>query len=285
MLLHQAMSVNGKLLDLLSDALSDDAFGDDVTSKLLGDKGRVCVSAVVRSRQSGVFSGEAVVEALSRILSGTLEFQCEFEEGQRIEEQAIVARLAGPVGEILSTERTLLNFLSHACGVATTTRQFVDAVQPHRAKILATRKTLPGLRELQLTAVIAGGGFIHRRSLSDGILIKDNHRALVGGVELIRLAKEKRSPLHRIEIEVQDGALLDRVLPERPDVIMLDNMDLEEIANAIQKIDGCCAIEVSGGVSLSSVGAIAALGVDYISVGALTHSVRALDLTLDIGAA
>jgi len=262
--------------------LSQDRVADDVTAKLLREKTLVPVEALVFAKAEGVFSGEALLKALSKSLEPKESLTILAKEGQALKLKDPVVSLKTNAYRALTVERTLLNFLSHLCGIATKTRKFVEAVQPHPVTILATRKTIPGLRDFQLEAVVAGGGRIHRRSLSDGVLIKENHQTLVSAEELIRRAKQNRSPLHGIEIEVQDLACLDKVLENPPDWILLDNLSNSEIETAVQKINGRCSIEASGGMTLARVKEVAPLGVNAISVGELTHTVTALDLSLDI---
>jgi|688.fasta_scaffold76353_5 nicotinate-nucleotide pyrophosphorylase (carboxylating) len=266
--------------------LETDRFHDDVTANLLLDKALTPGKAILRSREDGVFSGVPVVEAFSEIFRNSVQFSLKVAEGDRIKKEQVLVTLEGPLGKLLSLERTLLNFLGLSCGVASLTRKFVEAVRPYPVQILATRKTIPGLRELQLSAVVAGGGRIHRRSLSDGILIKDNHTALVKEELLLERAHATRSPLHGIEIEVQNFSSLEAVLQSTnsPDIIMLDNfsvVDMKEAVSIIRQKNSNCRIEASGGVSLESVAAIAATGVDTISVGRITHSASCLNLTLD----
>jgi len=264
---------------LIESELETDRVRDDVTTRLLGKDRTRRAQAVVFTKQLGVFSGKAVCEAFP--FSG-LKVECLVEDGTTLEVGMPVARLTGTIEGCLGAERTLLNFLSHCSGVATLTRRFVDAVKPHPTKILATRKTLPGLRDIQLQAVRAGGGHIHRRSLSDGILVKDNHLVFLDEARVMSAARLVKSPLHRVEVEVQSLEQLSKVLADTPDVVMLDNFTLGEMRTAMQKIAGRCEVEVSGGMDLDHVAAIAALGVQYISVGRLTHSAPALDLSLDI---
>jgi nicotinate-nucleotide pyrophosphorylase (carboxylating) len=273
------LSVSG-LRRLIERELETDRVTDDVTCRLLGSNGRVRCEAIVFAKQSGIFSGRAVCEAFPP----GVEINCLLEDGAPLEIGTRVATLHGSAVDCLTAERTLLNLLSHLSGVATLTRQYVDAVGAGHTKILATRKTLPGLRDLQLSAVRSGGGHIHRRSLSDGILVKDNHLMFVAEAEVVARARALRSPLHRVEVEVQSLEQLDRLLVNPPDLVMLDNFSIDQMRTAISRINGRCEIEVSGGVSLERVAEIAALGVGYISVGRLTHSVPALDLSLDIRA-
>ncbi|MBY0369105.1 carboxylating nicotinate-nucleotide diphosphorylase [bacterium] len=266
---------------LLDSELATDRVSDDVTSRLLGEAAHTPAVGLVFAKQAGVFSGLAVLEAFE--MPG-LSVEPLVGEGATLEVGAPVARLHGPVVACLTAERTLLNLLSHLSGVATQTRRFVEAVRPHHTKILATRKTLPGLRDLQLQAVRAGGGHVHRRSLSDGILVKDNHLMFIEEAAVVKRAKEMRSPLHRVEVEVQSLEQLDRLLINPPDIIMLDNLPPETMREALRRIGGRSEVEISGGVTLEQVPTLAALGVHYISVGRLTHSATALDLSMDIRA-
>lgn len=265
----------------LLDELNRDQFADDVTARLLGRDGEKTGSAVIRAKEAGVFSGEAVAGALGELFPGRLATECLEVEGAAFTAGSDLVRLRGTFHRLLSVERTLLNYLTHLCGVATLTRRYVEAAAPHPVRVLATRKTLPGLKELQLQAVRAGGGFVHRRSLSDGILIKENHQSVVPAVELIRRARAVRSPLHRIEVEVQSLETLKELLEDPPEVIMLDNFTPAQIREAVSLVGGRAELEISGGVSLETIGELAALGVRYVSVGRLTHSAPAVDLSLD----
>lgn len=175
----------------------------------------------------------------------------------------------------------MLNFLTHACGVATGARAYVDAVKPHKTRILATRKTLPGLRALQLHAVVAGGAFVHRRTLADGILIKENHQRYVPVKTLVERSKAQRSPLHRIEVEVQSFDELRALEGSMPDVVMLDNFDDTTVAEAVRWIAGRAEVEVSGNMTPERAKKVAAAGADWISAGAITHTVKNVDLSLD----
>jgi len=272
--------------NLILQELQRDCFEEDVTAQLLGEKGDRISQAILVPKQNGVFSGQSLLEAFQSVISPRVQMRWSLKDGEEIVAQKPLLELTGPAHQILSLERTLLNFLGLSCGVATLTRQFVLAIKPFPVTLLATRKTLPGLRELQLAAVEAGGGKIHRRSLSDGILIKENHCAIENASTLLKSAHEKRSPLHGIEIEVQDFNALARVLksPYRPDVIMLDNFSSEDAVKAVAQIRDQapgCRIEASGGMCLETVRQFAEAGVDYISVGQLTHSVPVFNLSLD----
>ena len=274
------------LVHLIQNELETDHFTQDVTGKLLENGQNKPVQAFVFSKENGIFSGVSVLESFQSLFAGEVEFHWGISEGAQLSSGTQIVELTGPRKTLLAIERTLLNFLGHACGVASLTRSFVEAVKPHPVQILATRKTLPGLRTLQLTAVQAGGGKIHRRSLSDGILIKENHSALESEVALLQKAHQARSPLHGIEIEVQNVDSLNNVLscPYPPDVIMLDNFSAKDVQSAVALIRRqlpLCRIEASGGVDLQSVRALAETGIDYVSIGKLTHSASVLNLSLD----
>ncbi len=266
---------------LIQQALTEDDVTQDVTASLLGSRQEESASAVLIAKKSGVFSGIGFLHAFERVWGNGLVLTAKVTEGEAFPVGMVLVQIKSTVGEILRLERTLINGLSHSCGVASATRTYVDKVAPLPVKILATRKTLPGLRDLELPAVTAGGGKIHRRSLSDGILIKENHQFWSSESLIIAAAKKERSPLHRIEIEVQQLSAVERVLALGPDLMLLDNFSIEDLRHAVVLIAGQCETEASGGVTLATVRAIAETGVNYISVGALTHSVLASDISLD----
>ena len=268
------------LADLVRRALDEDCIGDDVTARLLGDEANKNAMAAVVAKQPGIFSGVAVIEALGVCLP-SIQFRASLVEGQAFLPKQEVATMLGSRGQILTAERTLLNFLTHLCGVATAARAFVDAVKPHKTRILATRKTLPGLRDVQLAAVRAGGAFVHRRSLSDGILIKENHQRYVPVKTLVERARATRSPLHRIEVEVQSFDELKSLEGIMPDVVMLDNFNDSTLAEAVRWINGRAEVEVSGNMTAERAQKVAAAGADWISAGGITHSVKSVDLSLD----
>lgn len=277
--------IDFNLCSLIQKELVEDAYGQDVTASLLSPKSEV-YTAVIIAKESGCFSGLNIVESFQSLFKDCLSFSCSLAEGQPIEKGQKALTLAGNRQMILSIERTLLNFLGVSCGVASLTRKFVKAMQPHPVTLLATRKTLPGLRSIQLCAVEAGGGRIHRRSLSDGVLIKENHYADQDPLSLLEKAHEKISPLHRVEIEVQNLDILLKVLssPFCPDVIMLDNFSVEEVRKAVGLIrhqKPKVKIEVSGGISLATIPDYASTGIDFISVGQLTHSSPVFNFSLD----
>jgi nicotinate-nucleotide pyrophosphorylase (carboxylating) len=194
-----------------------------------------------------------------------------------------LATLEGPARSIMSVERTALNFLTHLSGIATATRRFVDACEATESTILCTRKTLPGLRSLERYAVEAGGGRLHRAGLYDGVLLKDNHVSLAGGVgEAVRRARAGAAHTLRVEVEVETLEQLDEALHAGADAVLLDNADAETIRKALEAVDGRVPLEVSGGMTVERVREIAPLGRLLISVGAITHSAPALDIALEI---
>lgn len=271
---------NAEIEDLVRRTLAEDCVHDDVTTSAVLNGVGGTISAIVRTREAGVFSGEAVVAAFEKLTP--LKIQCLVTDGAAVEVGQDLVRLSGTAADCLALERSLLNFLALACGIASKTRRFVEAAGPYPTKILATRKTLPGLRALQLLAVQHGGGLVHRRDLSDGILIKDNHLLVCELEEAVKRAQVSHSPLHRVEVEVDNLEQLRRVLALNPDVVMLDNFSANDLRQAMELVKGQLKVEVSGGVQLEDIPQLAAHGVDFISVGALTHTIKGLDLTLEV---
>jgi nicotinate-nucleotide pyrophosphorylase (carboxylating) len=230
-----------------------------------------------------VICGLALAKAAFHQIDPSTEFTPAVTDGDRVGPGANVVRVVGDACAILSAERVALNFLAHLSGIATATRRYADAIAHTKARVTCTRKTLPGLRAFQKYAVRCGGGSNHRFGLDDAILIKDNHIAVAGSVgEAIRRAKTSAGHLVKIEVEVDTLDQLREALAAGVDVILLDNMRPEMLRDAVRIAAGRAILEASGGVTLETVAAIAETGVDFISVGALTHSVRALDLGLDI---
>ncbi|MCP4165626.1 MAG: carboxylating nicotinate-nucleotide diphosphorylase [Chloroflexi bacterium] len=269
--------------DIIARALAEDIGDGDVTSMytIAADarhEGRFLAKA------SGVVAGLAVAERVFRALQPDIEFESRAADGDRVERGEDLAWVRGNGRAILTAERVALNFMQRMSGVATATRRYVDAVAGTNAVILDTRKTVPGLRVLDKWAVELGGGQNHRFGLYDMAMIKDNHIAAVGGitaaVERIRQGDVRQRP---IEVEVTNLDELKEALKLSVDRIMLDNMDTETMRQAVALTAGRTPLEASGNVSLQTVAAIAATGVDYISVGSLTHSVIALDISLELG--
>jgi nicotinate-nucleotide pyrophosphorylase (carboxylating) len=239
------------------------------------------LTATFANRKSGVIAGLACARIAVLALDPAATFEPVASDGD--ERQAgPLARVSANARALLSAERTALNLLGRLCGVATLTRAYVEAVAGTGAAVTDTRKTTPGLRALEKYAVRCGGGVNHRFGLDDAILIKDNHVAAAGGVgAAIRRARAAAGHLVKIEAEVDSLAQLDEALAEGPDVVMLDNFSLADLAAAVARAKGKVVLEASGGVTLDSVRAIAETGVDVISVGALTHSAPVLDIGLD----
>jgi nicotinate-nucleotide pyrophosphorylase (carboxylating) len=236
------------------------------------------------AKAPGIIAGLQVAELVFKQVDERIIFTPLMAEGTAVFPGDIIAAISGPRGprSLLTAERTALNFMQRMSGIATLTRRFVDAVAGTRAVILDTRKTAPGLRAIDKLAVRLGGGQNHRAGLYDMVLIKDNHIAAAGGITTA--VARARAAAHKlpIEVEVKNLNELAEVLPLNVDRIMLDNMSLAEMKEAVEIVNGRCPLEASGNVTLETVAAIAATGVDYISSGALTHSVTALDISLDL---
>lgn len=260
------------------DTLTEDAADGDVTTDAVVPPG-LQASAQLIARSAGVVAGLPIAQVVFRQVDDSVRFEPLVDEGARICADQVLARLHGPLGSLLRAERTALNFVQQLSGVATLTRRFVDAAGPKTA-VLDTRKTVPGLRALQRYAVRMGGGVNHRFDLASAALVKDNHVAAAGGTrEAIRRAR--RSGL-QVEVEVESLGELEAALAEGADVVLLDNMGADTVAEAVRIAAGRAVLEVSGGVSLDTIGAYAATGVQRISVGALTHSAPALDISMEV---
>ncbi|WP_374654194.1 carboxylating nicotinate-nucleotide diphosphorylase [Phenylobacterium sp.] len=240
------------------------------------------LAATFGVRQSGTVAGLACARLAVLALDPSARFEVLAADGDRVEAGEVLARVEANARALLSAERTALNLLGRLSGVASLTRTYVDVIEGTGARIADTRKTTPGLRHLEKYAVRCGGGLNHRFGLDDAILIKDNHVAACGGVgEALKRARAAAGHLMKIEVEVDSLAQLEEALPHRPDVIMLDNFDLDDLAAAVRMAGGEVTLEASGGVNLQTVRGIAESGVQVISVGALTHSAAVLDIGLD----
>jgi len=238
--------------------------------------------AEIRSREAGVIAGVDAALLALRLLDRGIETRVICGDGAAVGVGDTVMELSGSARSILMAERTMLNFLGHLSGIATLTREYVRAVSDTPARVTCTRKTTPGLRVLEKRAVHLGGGINHRFSLGDAVLIKDNHIAAAGGVRAaLERATSRAGHMRVIEIEVDTLEQLREALPLQPHCILLDNMSLEALREAVNITAGRAVLEAAGNVTLATIGEIAATGVDYISVGALTHSSRRLDLGLD----
>ncbi len=263
-------------------ALQEDIGTGDVTSRWTLDpelRGR----GILVCKAEGVLAGLQVAQETFRQVSTAITLTSFKADGDHLVPGEQIATVEGPLAAILTAERTALNFLQRMSGIATATRRYVEAVAGTRATILDTRKTAPGLRLLDKWAVRLGGGKNHRLRLDDMVLIKDNHIAAAGSITAaitrVREAVGKRLP---IEVEVKTWSELEEAVAMRPDRIMLDNMSPEEMRRAVAWVAGRVPLEASGGITLDDVRAVAETGVDYISVGALTHSAMALDISLEV---
>ena len=266
---------------IIDAALHEDMPEGDITSEsLIPADARS--EAIFLAKEDGVLAGLPVVRRVFEKIDSAVEFTEKMEDGAAFRKFDILAGVEGPTLALLKGERTALNFLQRFSGIAAATRGFVDAVSGTKAKILDTRKTTPGLRLLEKYAVKMGGGTNHRLSLSDMVLIKDNHLRHVGSVtEAVRRARAVVRPGVRVEVEAADLAQVRDALAAGADMIMLDNMPLEMMREAVSIAAGRVPLEASGNMSLERVRAVAETGVDFISVGALTHSARAVDISLE----
>jgi nicotinate-nucleotide pyrophosphorylase (carboxylating) len=266
-------------------ALAEDIGNGDVTT-LATVPETATAKAVLRAREPLVVAGLAFAEAAFRELSSEVRIVREAEDGQRVPGEKTLLKLSGPARAILSAERVALNFVQRLSGIATLTAQFVDAIKGTRAHILDTRTTTPGWRRFEKYAVTCGGGQNHRLGLFDRVLIKDNHLAALRGespnaiTAAVHRARAKYPQL-KVEVEADTLEQVEQAVAAGADFILLDNMNAVQLRLAVQKVKGRAQTEASGGVTLARVRAIAETGVDFISVGALTHSARAVDLGLD----
>ncbi|MDJ0448103.1 carboxylating nicotinate-nucleotide diphosphorylase [Methylocystis sp. JR02] len=269
--------------DAISAALAEDLgrAGDITTQATI--PARATARAVIAARETGVIAGLPLARAAFRRMDQNIGFEAWLEDGANVVPRAIVARIDGPARAILSAERVALNYLGRLSGVASLTAQYAARIAHTKAKVCDTRKTTPLLRAFEKYAVRCGGGANHRFGLDDAVLIKDNHIAVAGGVvPALRAAKRFVGHLVKIEIEVDTLAQLKDVLAEGADAVLLDNMTPDDLRRAVEMVGGRMICEASGGVTLDTVAEIAETGVDLISVGALTHSAKVLDLGLDI---
>lgn len=265
-------------------ALAEDVGTGDVTSATTIPADAIA-RGVLLAKAEGVLAGLPVAAQVMYTVDPRLQFRPLIDDGRPISKGERLAEITGPARSLLTAERTALNFLQRMSGIATATAHYVQAVAGTQARIVDTRKTVPGHRVLDKYAVRAGGGDNHRFSLSDGVLIKDNHIAAVGGVAAsIKAARAGAPHTLRVEVEVVTLAMAEQAVAAGADIILLDNMGFDEMRQCVQLIAGRALTEASGGVTLERVRAIADCGVDLISIGALTHSVQALDISLEVEA-
>jgi nicotinate-nucleotide pyrophosphorylase (carboxylating) len=273
---------------IIKQAIKEDIGSGDITTNCLIPKNKI-IKAKIFSNEKAVVCGIEVARQVFKTLDKRVKFNSFYRDGAKVLPKKTIITIQGKARQILTAERTALNFLSHLSGIATQTNKFVEKIRPYKTKILDTRKTLPGMRNLQKYAVICGGGFNHRFGLYDKFLIKDNHKKMLGKTykinDLIELARQKNRG-RRIEAEVESLSEFRQALKANPGIIMLDNMDLTQIKKAViilkhaKKVNA--KLEASGNINLKNIRQIAKAGVDFISVGSLTHSSRAVDMSLEI---
>jgi len=266
--------------EIVRRALAEDVGRGDVTTEAVVERGQRA-RAVMLSKSSCVIAGLDIASEVFRQLDPHIVIEVRTRDGDHCEPGTIVAEFRGQARSLLTAERTALNFVQRLSGIATCTRQFVD-VAADRIVVLDTRKTTPLLRALEKYAVRAGGGVNHRGGLDTGILIKDNHVLLAGGVEraVARMRAADRGLPAEVEVQTLDE--VDEALRAGAEIVLLDNMSTPEIVEAVARCRGRAKTEISGGVTLSRMGELAATGADYVSIGALTHSAAAIDVSLDI---
>ena len=267
---------------LIEIALEEDIGPGDITTENLIDKNLKGIGEIV-AKEPLVIAGIDVARQVFEQLDPDISFRPNFKDGDFIEKGKIVLEVEGKLRVLLMGERTALNFLQHLSGIATYVRSYMDSIANKNVRLVDTRKTTPGLRGLEKYAVRVGGAHNHRMGLYDGVLIKDNHIAVCGGIKkAIESIKDKLSHLVKIEVEVSDLDSVKQALEAGADVIMLDNMDIDQIKKAIEFINGKSVVEISGGVTIDSLNQLAGTGVDIISAGALTHSARSVDISMRI---
>jgi nicotinate-nucleotide pyrophosphorylase (carboxylating) len=265
---------------ILEHALMEDIHTGDITT-LAVMPGKRDVRAIMKAKEPLVLAGIDVAARVFSLLDPEILFTPSLADGDAVESGSIIARISGDAAPLLQGERLALNLLQRLCGIATSTSHYVKAVEGTRARIVDTRKTTPGLRMLEKYAVRVGGGINHRTGLYDGVLIKENHIMAAGGITAaVTRAKAYIPHTMKIEVETENLVEVEEALSAGADIIMLDNMDLTTMRRAVSIIAGRAIVEASGGVNLDTVRGIAETGVDIISVGAITHSARAMDISM-----
>ncbi|HEY6873186.1 MAG TPA: carboxylating nicotinate-nucleotide diphosphorylase [Geobacteraceae bacterium] len=265
---------------IIEHALAEDIHTGDITTMAVVRQGGAA-RAILKAKEEMVLAGIQVAGRVFHLLDATIAFTPRFADGDRLAAGDIIAELSGDAAYLLQGERVALNLLQRMSGIATLTAQYVAAVRGTGARVVDTRKTTPGLRVLEKYAVRAGGGINHRTGLYDGVLIKENHIAAAGGItEAVQRARDYIPHTLKVEIETETLSQVAEALAAGADIIMLDNMDLDAMREAVRLIDGKALVEASGGVNLETIRRIAEAGVDIISVGALTHSARAMDISM-----
>ncbi len=274
--------MKGQTIDSVIDAaLQEDLPQGDITSESIIPVGSRS-QAIILAKESGILAGMDVARRVFEKIDPGVEFEKEKNDGQKFNDGERLALLQGSSISLLKGERTALNFLQRMSGIATTTGIFVQALEGTETKILDTRKTTPGLRDLEKYAVKMGGGQNHRQNLSEMVLIKDNHLKLVGSIsEAVKRAKERVAPGIKVEVEATCLAEVQEAVRSGADMVMLDNMQIDKMREVVKWVKGKVPLEASGSVTLEKIKEIAALGIDFISVGSLTHSYRSVDLSME----
>ncbi|AET65847.1 nicotinate-nucleotide pyrophosphorylase [Desulfosporosinus orientis DSM 765] len=268
--------------ELINQALKEDIGTGDLSTRIFSED--LTSSAKLYAKQEGVIAGLALVEQVFYSVDPRIHIRPLVKDGDRVKVGDIVIELDGPLSSILQGERTALNFLQHLSGIATATKRAVDQVAGLSTAIVDTRKTLPGWRALQKYAVRVGGGQNHRFGLYDAVMLKDNHLAAVGGLtEAVQRTRDQIGHMVKIEVECETFEQVKEAVACGVDVIMLDNMGIEDMRRAVSYIDRRAVVEASGGIQEETLRQVAETGVDLISIGALTHSVKAVDFSLDLG--
>ncbi|MBU7007831.1 carboxylating nicotinate-nucleotide diphosphorylase [Phosphitispora fastidiosa] len=277
------MHINVKLLDeIIAGAIKEDVGTGDLTTMSTVPEGAV-TEGYIYAKETGVIAGTWAAERVFQFLSHEMQFTYRKRDGDIVEPGDVIAVISGPAGPILTGERVALNLLQRLSGIATRTAAITNMVKGFNCIIVDTRKTTPGLRALEKYAVTVGGGRNHRFGLYDGILIKDNHIKVAGGIaNAVAMARAKAPHTLKVEVEVEDLKGVCEALEAGADIIMLDNMDFEAVSEAVKLINHRAQVEVSGGVTEDTAAGYARAGADIISMGALTHSVKSLDISLDI---
>jgi nicotinate-nucleotide pyrophosphorylase (carboxylating) len=274
------MQYRYKLDEIINTALNEDIGSGDITTLATVDEAKRTEGFFV-AKEDGVVCGLPVVSRVFELIDPEIRLEAYFDDGDTVEKGDCIAKVSGPAQGILTGERVALNFLQRLSGIATRTREAVSQVAGTKCAVTDTRKTVPGLRWLDKYAVRTGGGVNHRFNLADGILIKDNHISAAGSIsQAIAKTRSVASHMLKIEVEVENFGQIEEALSCGADVIMLDNMSIEDMTKAVEIINGRAIVEASGNMGERGLSEVARTGVDLISVGALTHSVSAMDISL-----
>lgn len=277
--------IDKEVIKLINNALREDVKNGDITTKATISKSKKAVGKFL-IKADGVIAGLEIAKAAFKQVDPKVKFEIKIKDGSKVKSGDIAAIVSGKAQSLLTAERTALNILQRMSGIATSANLFAEKVNHTKAKVIDTRKTVPGLRTLDKLAVKLGGCANHRIGLYDMFLIKDNHIEVAGSITkaveaCVKYNKKYRAKF-KIEVETKNLIEVEEALKTKADIIMLDNFEVNEMKKAVNLINGKCKVEASGGVNLDTIKSIAETGVDYISVGALTHSVKALDISLEI---